>query len=84
MATHSSILALRIPWKEEPGGLQSAGSQRVRHDLTDLAHIQRAMSKIWLWFIFQVNCTFPTGQRLFAKDREIDCLCNSQLNLSLQ
>ena len=32
MATHSCILALRIPWKEEPGGLQSMGSQRVRHD----------------------------------------------------
>ena len=30
MATHSSILAWRIPWTEEPGGLQSAGSQRVR------------------------------------------------------
>ena len=33
MATHSSILAWRIPWTEEPGGLQSMGSQRVRHDL---------------------------------------------------
>ena len=32
MATHSSILAWRIPWTEEPGGLQSAGSQRVGHD----------------------------------------------------
>ena len=31
MATHSSILAWRIPWTEEPGGLQSMGSQRVRH-----------------------------------------------------
>ena len=31
-ATHSSILAWRIPWTEEPGGLQSLGSQRVRHD----------------------------------------------------
>ena len=31
-ATHSSILAWRIPWTEEPGGLQSMGSQRVRHD----------------------------------------------------
>ena len=29
MATHSSILACRIPWTEEPGGLQSIGSQRV-------------------------------------------------------
>ena len=32
MAPHSSILAWRIPWMEEPGGLQSLGSQRVRHD----------------------------------------------------
>jgi len=32
MATHSSILAWRIPWTEEPGGLQSTGLQRVRHD----------------------------------------------------
>ena len=32
MATHSSILAWRIPWKEEPVGLQSMGSQRARHD----------------------------------------------------
>ena len=33
MATHSSVLAWEIPWTEEPGGLQSTGSQRVRHDL---------------------------------------------------
>ena len=33
MATHSGILAWRIPWTEEPGGLQSMGSQRVRRDL---------------------------------------------------
>ena len=32
MAAHSSILAWRIPWTEEPGGLQSMGLQRVRHD----------------------------------------------------
>ena len=32
MATHSSILAWRIQWTEEPDGLQSVGSQRVRHD----------------------------------------------------
>ena len=32
IATHSSVLAWRIPWTEEPGGLQSMGSQRVRHD----------------------------------------------------
>ena len=33
MATHSSILAWEIPWTEEPGGLQSMESQRVRHEL---------------------------------------------------
>ena len=32
MAAHSSILACEIPWTEEPGGLQSMGSQRVKHD----------------------------------------------------
>ena len=32
MATHSSTLAWKIPWMEEPGGLQSMGSQRVGHD----------------------------------------------------
>ena len=32
MATHSYILAWRIPWREEPGGLWSIGSQRVGHD----------------------------------------------------
>ena len=33
MATHSSILAWRIPWTEKPDGLQSMGWQRVRHNL---------------------------------------------------
>ena len=36
MATHSHILACRIPWTEEPGGLQSTGSQRVGHDWVTL------------------------------------------------
>ena len=38
MATHSNILAWRIPWTEEPGGLQSMGSQRVRYDWTINTH----------------------------------------------
>ena len=38
MATHSTFLACRIPWTEEPGRLQSIGSQRVRHNGSDLAH----------------------------------------------
>ena len=41
MATHSSILAWRIPWTEERDGLESMGSQRVKHDQSDLAHISK-------------------------------------------
>ena len=37
MATHSGILAWRIPWTEEPGGLQSIRLQRVEHDQSNLA-----------------------------------------------
>ena len=39
MATHSSTLAWKIPWMEQPGGIQSTGSQRVGHDrVTSLSH----------------------------------------------
>ena len=44
MATHSSILAWRIPWTEEPGGLQSIGSQRIRHNWSYLACMHEALS----------------------------------------
>ena len=44
MATHSSILAWRIPWTEEPGGLQSLGSQRVGHyAATEYSHSLRTV-----------------------------------------
>ena len=39
MATHSNTLAWKIPWMEEPGGLQSMGSLRVGHDRSDLAAV---------------------------------------------
>ena len=39
MATHSTVLAWRIPWMEEPGGLQSRGSQRVGHDWRDFTTV---------------------------------------------
>ena len=42
MATHSTFLAWRIPWTEEPGELQSMGSQRVGHDLRNLYAGQEA------------------------------------------
>ena len=56
MATHSSSLAWRIPWTEEPGGLESIGSQRVRHNLkqlsmhTSLEDVPAAnLSRLWVY-----------------------------------
>ena len=50
MATHSSILVWRIPWAEEPGGLQSKGLQRVGHDWSDLAQTrtQEILRLTWM------------------------------------
>ena len=42
METHSSILAWRIPWTEEPGGLQSMGSQRVGHNCATTTSTSKA------------------------------------------
>ena len=48
MATHSSILAWRIPGTEEPGGLPSMGSHRVRHDWSDLAAAAALEIRPWV------------------------------------
>ena len=48
MATHSSILAWRIPWTEEPGGLRSTGSQRAGHDRSDRGHTQQFAERLKL------------------------------------
>ena len=58
MASHSSILAWKIPWTEELGRLQSTGSQRVGYDWSDLAVAAAAAAGIWsgmscwFWFAF--------------------------------
>ena len=49
MATHSSILAWRIPWTEKHGGLQSMGSQRVRHDLVTKTETTTNVKYAVLW-----------------------------------
>ena len=57
-ATHSSILAWRIPWTEEPGGLQSMGSQTVRHNWAT----NSTTTKLYLWilsFIWSFLCIIP-------------------------
>ena len=61
MATHSSILAWRIPWTEEPGGLQSAGSQRARHNFSNWARMQvnntiMNIIRVWCYSLIRILC----------------------------
>ena len=49
MATYSSILAWRIPWTEEPGGLQSIGLQRVGYDWSDRVRMHARSVHVWKW-----------------------------------
>ena len=51
MATHCSILAWRIPWVEEPGGLQSTGSQRVRHYWATSLSLSLYWNYTWMCFL---------------------------------
>ena len=57
MATHSSILAWRIPWTDEPGGLQSIELQRVRHNRSNLAHVLIEVYKVTL-NVLSINPSF--------------------------
>ena len=50
MATHSNILAWRIPWTEEPGGLQSMGLQRIRHDWATYTHTHTHSHSIYSYY----------------------------------
>ena len=58
MATHSSTLAWRIPWMEEPGGLQSMGLQRLRHDwATSLpSHLMKGDNYSQYWVRDELVC----------------------------
>ena len=60
-ATHSSILAWRIPWTEEPGRPPSRGLQRVRHDWSDLAHTHAC---IRIPITDSLRCTAKTNPTL--------------------
>ena len=73
MATHSSIHSWKIPWTEEPGGLQCMGSQRVGHDWATSLHFT-PFSPITLWSGHAGFCWIPyvpcssclkTGHKLF-------------------
>ena len=59
MTTHTSILAWEIPWIDEPGRLQSMGSQRVRHDLATKQHTYLLVRVLWY------TMTKITGLKIF-------------------
>ena len=63
MATHSSILVCRIPWTEEPGGLQSMGSQRVWHDwATNISHAILFKTHFYLYSLVTPGLSCPEIQ----------------------
>ena len=69
MAAHSSILAWKIPWTEETGGLQSIGWQRVRHDWSDLAQPSYLLNHTNLIFQTSPEATKPFN--LLATERRL-------------
>ena len=90
MATHSSTLAWKISWMEEPGRLQSMGLQRVRHDWSDLAAaaawhvvvIVQLLNRVWLFVtqwtaVCQASLSFTISQSLLKfMSIELVILCN--------
>jgi len=77
MAPHSSTLAWRIPWTEEPGGLQSMGSLGVGHDWSDLAAaaaVNKSMLlKVVLIAYYQGNELYDMSQRwLYVDDTRLE------------
>ena len=58
VATHSNILTWRIPWTEEPAGLQSMGWQRVRHGWNNLACVRYLFFSFWLTSHCITGCRF--------------------------
>ena len=72
-ATHSSILAWEIPWLEEPGGLQSMGSQRLRHDLAT-KHLTTT-TPLFMTALFTIARTWKQS-RCPSTDEWIKKLCH--------
>ena len=68
MATHSSILALEIPWIEEPGSLQSTGSQRVRHNCSLHAGTEQLNSQRQVRILDAGGCREERSQSLMGTE----------------
>ena len=73
MTSHSNFLAWRIPWTEEPGGLQFIGSHRIGHDWSDLAH-----HGVFIWWPGK-NCCSLAGEFWFI--HSIDWTLHLQVSI---
>ena len=71
METHSSILAWRIPWREEPGGLPSIGLHRVGHDRRDLAAAAAAVINQVLTTLGQFCNSYNVASRIITRDSNL-------------
>ena len=65
--THSSILAWRIPWTEQPDGLQSIGLHRIGHGGSDLAQMH---SEIYIYNLKNFKCVLPNDHFFFPFRKE--------------
>ena len=81
MATHSSILAWRIPWTEEPGRLQSIESQRVGHDSSDLTHTYAEIILMLMGHILEQYILIPFKSILEKKTEACETQCSGLVNL---
>ena len=64
MATHSSVIAWRIPGTGEPGGLPSMGSHRVGHDWSDLAAVLSQATRLWIQTASDANAVSESDESL--------------------
>ena len=95
MATHSRILVWRIPWTEEPGGLQATGLQRIRHDWVTNTRISIRTRKSSLDSLLLLWCNCPATHSALcvyweswynfsSVSQTIRCMCNiSKVDLHL-
>ena len=74
MATHSSVLAWRILWTKEPGGLPSVGSHRVGHDWSDLAAAAATVEYLRVFWIHVLVKVFPSPRHFSSATLLLWCL----------
>ena len=74
MATHSSVLAWRIPWTEEPGGYSPRGSQRVEHSTKSPEPVQREVRGARA-----LLATSPKSAKALKPKRSVDLVCPRSL-----